>query len=124
MNHHLRHLALGSITALAAALAGCTYSVDVRNTTSQPVFVEMIQVDPLQPDWVLASERIAPGGYAKLGPSKVPFEQVAVKVGNRPANSVDARTRIKPGLTLLDVGQKPADPARDEIIFTLERRSK
>ena len=110
--------------ALAPLCAGCTYSADVRNNTTGPVLVRMLQIDPVQPDWVLASERIGPGGYAKLGPSRVPFERVVVEVGNQMKNSVSARYSIVPGTTRLDVGRKPSqDSSRDEIVFTLEKRA-
>lgn len=106
----------------ALALQGCTYSADVRNTTSQPVFVQMLQVDPIQPDWVLASARVAPGEFVTLGPKRVPFQRVVIDVGNRAEKSVNGRTTISPGLTRLDVGATVTID-RNETIFTLERRS-
>lgn len=112
------------VLAAACVLGGCTYCVDVRNTTQQPVLVKMVQVDPIQPDWVLASQRISPGDYAKLGPSRVPFERVVIEVDNQTERSTLARYSISPGSTRLDVGQKPStEPGRDEVIFTLQRRS-
>lgn len=120
------HPLIARITLAAACLtlAGCTYTVDVRNTTTQPVFVQLLQIDPVQPDWVLASERVAPGAYAKLGPTRVPFERVVVQAGNQTQKSVDARYKLTAGHTDLDVGQRPGEDGRDEIIFTLERRTK
>ncbi len=107
--------------AFTALLAGCTYSADVRNTTNEPVFVQMLQIDPVQPDWVLDSARIAPGQYAKLGPKRVPFQRVVIDVGNQTHNSVNGRTTITPGGSRLDVGMT-TDPTRDEITFTLKTR--
>lgn len=119
----MRHR-VAMVAIVAGLLGGCTYSADVRNTTGGPVLVRMLQIDPIQPDWVLDSERIGPGGFVKLGPSRVPFERVVVEVGNQMKNSVPARYTITPGTTHLDVGQKPAAEARrDEVVFTLEKRA-
>ena len=109
------------VVVLSAFLAGCTYTADVRNTTSQPVFVQMLQIDAIQPDWVLASARIAPGDYAKLGPARVPFQRVVIDVGNQTEKSVNARVRIRAGDTRLDVGSTAASD-RNEVIFSLEDR--
>ncbi len=112
------------MVVIAAAMSGCTYSADVRNTTGQPVMVRMLQLDAVQPDWELASQRIAPGEYAKLGPSRVPFQRVVVEVGNQVAHSVPARYSITPGTTRLDVGQTAStEPGRQETVFTLQKRS-
>ncbi len=109
---------------LIAILSGCTYSADVRNTTGQPVLVRMLQIDPIQPDWELASQRIGPGEYARLGPARVPFELVVVEVGAQVDHTVPARYKMTPGTTRLDVGQVPSpDPGRQETVFTLQRRS-
>lgn len=106
------------------SVGGCTYTADVRNTTAEPVFVQMVQVDAIQPDWVLASARIAPGEYAKLGPARVPFQRVMIDVGDQSKKSVNARTRIGTGTTKLDVGSKPSpEPDREEVVYTLERRT-
>jgi hypothetical protein len=111
------------IAVLGLALAGCSYTADVRNTSAAPVFVQMVQVDAIQPDWVLASARIAPGEYAKLGPARVPFQRVMIDVGDQSEKSVNARTRIRVGTTKLDVGTKPSpEPDREEVVYTLERR--
>lgn len=106
---------------MLGALAGCTYTADVRNTTSEPVFVQMVQLDAIQPDWVLASARIAPGDYAKLGPARVPFQRVAVDVGNQAEKSVKGRTTIRPGTTMLDVASSKST-TREETVFSLHRR--
>jgi hypothetical protein len=114
----------GAALPALLVLAGCTYTADVRNTTSEPVFVQMLQIDPIQPDWVLATARIAPGQYAKLGPRRVPFERVVVDVGNQKQKSVNARLRIRTGMTKLDVGSRPSeDPGREETVFTLQKRN-
>ena len=117
---------LASLVVCGAALAsapGCTYTADVRNTTNEPVFVQMLQIDPIQPDWVLASARIAPGDYAKLGPKRVAFERVVVDVGNQKKQSVNGRMRIRTGTTKLDVSSKPSEEAgREETVFLLEKR--
>lgn len=119
-----KRVCLSATVGMAAALAGCTYSADVRNTTGQPVMVRMLQLDAVQPDWELASQRIAPGEYAKLGPSRVPFQRVVIEVGNQVAHSVSARYSITPGTTRLDVGQTASsEPGRQETVFTLQKRS-
>ena len=107
----------------AAMIAGCTYSADVRNTTDGPVLVWMMQVDAVQPDWVLASARLGPGQYATLGPCRVPFQRVEVVAGNQMNDSVPARWSIQPGTARLDVGEKAStDPGRNRIVFSIERR--
>lgn len=108
---------------LIGILSGCTYSADVRNTTEKPVLVRMLQIDPIQPDWELASQRIGPGEYAKLGPARVPFERVVVEVGAQIDHTVPARFNMLPGTTRLDVGQTASqEPGREETVFTLQRR--
>jgi hypothetical protein len=120
----LRSVVAATACIFVAFLAGCTYSADVRNTTGGTVLVRLVQVDAIQPDWVLAQERIAPGQYATLGPCRVPFQRVEVEVGNQMKNSVAARYAIKPGTTKLDIGQAPSpDPAREQTVFTLDRRT-
>jgi hypothetical protein len=118
------HVRWVMFAAACILTAGCTYSADVRNTTGGTVLVRMIQLDAIQDDWVLAQERLAPGQYAQLGPCRVPFQRVAVEVGNQIKDSVPARYGIKPGTTRLDVGQTVStDPGRDQTVFTLERRT-
>jgi hypothetical protein len=116
-------LRMFGLALIGAAAAGCTYTADVRNTTDEPVFVQMVQVDAIQPDWVLATARIAPGEYAKLGPARVPFQRVMIDAGDQSKKSVNARLRVRSGTTKLDVGSKPSsEPDREEVIYTLERR--
>jgi hypothetical protein len=113
-----------AIVSAMALLAGCTYSADVRNTTNGPVLVKMLQVDPIQPDWELASQRVGPGEYARLGPVRVPFQRVVIQVGNQLAHSVPARCTITAGTARLDVGQTASsESGREEVVFTLQRRA-
>lgn len=82
-------------------LGGCTYTADVRNMTGEPVFVQMLQVDAIQPDWVLDSVRVGPGEHAKLGPKRVAFQRVVIDAGTQTKKSV---------------------MERDETVFTVKRR--
>ena len=104
-----------------AGLGGCTYTADVRNMTSEPVFVQMLQVDALQPDWVLDSVRVGPGETAKLGPKRVPFQRVVIDAGTQMKRSVSGRALITPGMTRLEV-TSAAVIERDETVFTVKRR--
>ncbi|MFN0134081.1 MAG: hypothetical protein ACKVW3_16325 [Phycisphaerales bacterium] len=101
---HLRRR-VGCAGALAALLLGpgCTYTVDVYNASNTSVLVRMIQLDPIQPDWVLDSERVQPGSWARLGPRRVAFESVAVDAGVPSRQVTPARLRIKPGSSAVRV---------------------
>ncbi|MBX3377979.1 MAG: hypothetical protein KF678_13365 [Phycisphaeraceae bacterium] len=102
-------------------LGGCTYTADVRNMTGEPVFVQMLQVDAIQPDWVLDSVRVGPGEHAKLGPKRVAFQRVVIDAGTQTKKSVNGRALISPGMTRLDVTSASV-MERDETVFTVKRR--
>ncbi len=102
-------------------LGGCTYTADVRNMTGEPVFVQMLQVDAIQPDWVLDSVRVGPGEHAKLGPKRVAFQRVVIDAGTQTRKSVNGRALISPGMTRLDVTSASV-MERDETVFTVKRR--
>ncbi|MBL9031300.1 MAG: hypothetical protein JNM80_06290 [Phycisphaerae bacterium] len=91
---------LGAL-ALVLLASGCTYTVDVYNASGSSVLVRMVQLDPIQPDWVLDSERVQPGSRVRLGPARVAFESVAVDAGTSSRQTTPARLRIKPGTTSL-----------------------
>lgn len=107
--------ATAALLAAAATLTGCTYSVEVRNFTPDPVNVRLIQLDPVQPDWVLASARVEPGERAQLKESRVAFEKVVLEANIDGVDDDPIRTRVRHGTRVYRVD--PGPTATQPIVF-------
>lgn len=110
----------GAILILSAAaamlLCGCTYTVDVHNSTDGPVLVQLVQEQWPNPQWVMDSHRIDPGANARLGPSRVSGGRVILEAGERTRTAEPARLRVGSGRTAVRIATQA-----DGRTLTVER---
>jgi hypothetical protein len=95
--------------AVPALLAGCSYTVDVYNNTSQDLVLEIVQVDPLAPDWVLASDRVAAGHHHRFGPERVHMGAVAVSIVTERDREKHIRERLVRGHSVWDIYEREGE---------------
>ena len=110
-------LRLALLLALAA-LSGCTYSVEVRNATPDAVNVRLIQLDPLQPDWILAYARVDAGERVRLKESRVAFEKVVLEANIADLDDNPVRTNVGAGTRVYRI--EPGPTADQPIIFVVD----
>ena len=86
-------------------LAGCTYSVRVRNDNAQPVTARLIQTDALMKDWTLAEQRVDPGETVQLGPARTMATFTLVEIDPTHGEKLDkVRRAVIPGEHAFRVG--------------------
>jgi hypothetical protein len=99
----------------AALLSGCTYAVEVRNATSDPITVRLIQLDPIQPEWLLASARIDPGERARLKESRVAMAKVVLEATTPGRDDEPVRIEVSSGRTVYRI--EPGPSALEPVTF-------
>jgi hypothetical protein len=96
--------ALPFILALSL-LAGCTYSVRVRNDNAQPVTARLIQTDALMKDWTLSEQRVDPGETVQLGPARTMAPSTFVEIDPTHGERLDrVRRLVLPGEHAFRIG--------------------
>jgi hypothetical protein len=112
-------LALLAALALGAwgggVLSGCTYTVEVRNATADPITVRLIQLDPIQPEWLLASARIDPGERAHLRESRAAFSKVVLEATTPGRDGEPVRHKVTSGRTVFRI--EPGPGLDEPIVF-------
>lgn len=91
------------VVLAALLLGGCTYTVDVHNSTDGPVLVQLVQEQWPNPQWVMDSHRIDAGANARLGPSRVSGGRVLIEAGERTRTTEPARLRVSSGRTAVKI---------------------
>lgn len=107
---------LALLAALAlSVLSGCTYTVEVRNATADPITVRLIQLDPIQPDWHLASARIDPGERARLKESRAAFSKIVLEATTPGRDAEPVRHKVGSGKTVFRI--EPGPGPEEPIVF-------
>lgn len=99
-------------TAALSGLSGCvsSYAVDVRNQTSQPLYVQLLQRPGGGGEPVLGTMRMGPGDRAAIGPAKVKTGYAYVQLDTKPNPGSPVTLDLAPGVTILDVTQTSDGP--------------
>lgn len=108
----------------AALLAACQsgYSVDVRNQTPQPVFVEMLVRYPNGAVTNNQGARLGPGDRGALGPIYTgPDNAVSFRVDSMPNPQRPAWIDLRPGMTILVITQ-PGEGSGGPLVVTEQAR--
>ena len=98
-------LALASVAI--AALGGCynTYSADVRNTTPQPVYMQLVKTGGA-PN-LLRSARLGPGDRGSIGPVTIDQRDlVRLVIDTGPNPNRPLTLDLRPGLNVYEVQQE------------------
>lgn len=85
------------------ALSGCTYTVEVRNAAQEPITVRLLQLDPIQPDWLLGSARIEPGHRARLEPARVAMARVVLEATVPGSDDEPVRREVGSGKSVIRI---------------------
>lgn len=90
-------------------VAGCTYTVDVYNNTTQDLVLEIVQDDPVGPDWVLSSDRVSAGQHHKFGPERVHMGAVAISIVTERDREKHIRARLARGHSVWDIYEREGE---------------
>ncbi len=82
---------------------GCNYTALVRNETSGPVQVRLVQRQGLKRDWTLDSVRVPAGETVRLGPGRSTWGRVLVEAGERTRTEEPAELRVGTGRTSVHI---------------------
>jgi hypothetical protein len=111
-----RPLTLSAPLLAGLALAGCqsSYSLDVRNTSTQPATLQVLSrnADGAQ---LLTTRRYGPGDRGSIGPFTLDGREIVwVRATTAPSPERPAELTLRPGLTVLEVTPAggPSDPVR------------
>lgn len=101
-------MCMASVCLVGATLAGCQadYGADVRNTTPQPVYAQLL-VRSGGGESVVLQKRLGPGDRGYLGPVRASDKpgRVSVAVDSLPNPVRPATLDLLPGTTFVDVLQ-------------------
>jgi hypothetical protein len=103
----LRAAALGAAAIGSLVLGGCynTYSADVRNTTPQPVYMQIVKTGGA-PN-LLRSARLGPGDRGSIGPVTVDQRDlVRLVIDTGPNPNRPLTLDLRPGLNVYEVQQE------------------
>lgn len=104
------HAALLLVATLA--LGGCTYTVEVRNAAPEPITVRLLQLDPIQPDWLLGSARIDPGQRARLTPARVAMARVVLEATVPGSDDEPVRREVGSGKSVIRIEMSETSDGR------------
>lgn len=104
-------MSAGALLGAATLLGGCQlpnrFSVDVRNQTPQPLFVEILERDTYGNTFARGTARLGPGDRGGIGPvSAAASSVVEASMDTKPNPRAPVTWTLRPGTNILEVRQQ------------------